>query len=71
MGGILFIDKAYYLYCPENGRDYGHEAIEILLQGMENNCDDLVVILAGPTGWTAFSPRTPASARASHRISRP
>ena len=47
MGGLLFIDEAYYLYKPENERDYGAESIEILLQVMENNRDDLVVILAG------------------------
>jgi len=47
MGGVLFIDEAYYLYKPENERDYGSEAIEILLQVMENNRDDLVVIFAG------------------------
>ena len=47
MGGVLFIDEAYYLYRPENERDYGQEAIEILLQVMENNRDDIVVILAG------------------------
>jgi len=47
MGGTLFIDEAYYLYKPENERDYGAESIEILLQTMENNRDDLVVILAG------------------------
>ncbi len=47
MGGVLFIDEAYYLYRPENERDYGQESIEILLQVMENNRDDLVVILAG------------------------
>ena len=47
MGGVLFIDEVYYLYRPENERDYGQEAIEILLQVMENNRDDLVVILAG------------------------
>jgi probable Rubsico expression protein CbbX len=47
MGGVLFIDEAYYLYKPENERDYGAESIEILLQVMENNRDDLVVILAG------------------------
>lgn len=47
MGGVLFIDEAYYLYRPENERDYGQEAIEILLQVMENNREDLVVILAG------------------------
>lgn len=47
MGGVLFIDEAYYLYRPENEKDYGQEAIEILLQVMENNRDDLVVIMAG------------------------
>src|SRR3954470_17464031 len=47
MGGVLFIDEAYYLYRQENERDYGQETIEILLQMMENNRDDLVVILAG------------------------
>jgi probable Rubsico expression protein CbbX len=47
MGGVLFIDEAYYLYRPENERDYGPEAIEMLLQVMENQRDDLVVILAG------------------------
>jgi len=47
MGGVLFIDEAYYLYRPENERDYGQEAIEMLLQVMENQRDDLVVILAG------------------------
>jgi probable Rubsico expression protein CbbX len=46
-GGVLFIDEAYYLYRPENERDYGQEAIEILLQAMENERDKLVVILAG------------------------
>ncbi len=47
MGGVLFIDEAYYLYRPENERDYGQETIEMLLQVMENQRDDLVVILAG------------------------
>ncbi len=46
-GGVLFIDEAYYLYRPENERDYGQEAIEMLLQAMENQRGDLVVILAG------------------------
>ncbi|ATE60885.1 CbbX protein [Thauera sinica] len=50
MGGVLFIDEAYYLYRPENEKDYGQEAIEILLQVMENQRDDLVVILAGYAG---------------------
>ncbi|MGE3992496.1 CbbX protein [Pseudorhodoplanes sp.] len=49
MGGVLFIDEAYYLHRPENERDYGQEAIEILLQVMENQRDDLVVVLAGYT----------------------
>src|SRR6266540_4170136 len=49
MGGVLFIDEAYYLYKVENERDYGAESIEILLQVIENNRDDLVVILAGYT----------------------
>jgi probable Rubsico expression protein CbbX len=47
MGGVLFIDEAYYLYRAENERDYGQESIEILLQVMENQRDDLVVVLAG------------------------
>ena len=47
MGGVLFIDEAYYLHRPDNERDYGQEAIEMLLQTMENSRDDLVVILAG------------------------
>src|SRR3984885_10334361 len=47
MGGVLFIDEAYYLHRPENEKDYGQEAIEILLQVMENRRDDLTVILAG------------------------
>jgi probable Rubsico expression protein CbbX len=47
LGGVLFIDEAYYLYRPDNERDYGQEAIEILLQVMENQRADLVVILAG------------------------
>jgi hypothetical protein len=47
MGGVLFIDEAYYLYRPENERDYGQEAIEMLLQVMEDKREDLVIILAG------------------------
>ena len=47
IGGVLFIDEAYYLYKPDNERDYGAEAIEILLQVMENQRDDIVVIFAG------------------------
>jgi probable Rubsico expression protein CbbX len=47
VGGVLFVDEAYYLYRPENDRDYGQETIEILLQAMEDDRDRLVVILAG------------------------
>lgn len=47
MGGVLFIDEAYYLYKPDNERDYGSEAIEIILQIMENKRDELVMIFAG------------------------
>src|SRR4029453_3521370 len=47
MGGVLFIDEAYYLHRPDNERDYGQEAIKILLQVMEQQREDLVVILAG------------------------
>jgi probable Rubsico expression protein CbbX len=50
MGGVLFIDEAYYLHRPDNERDYGQEAIEILLQVMESQREDLVVILAGYSG---------------------
>ena len=66
MGGVLFIDEAYYLYRPENERDYGQEAIEILLQVMENQRDDLVVILAGYADrMDTFFASNPASVRAS------
>jgi probable Rubsico expression protein CbbX len=47
LGGVLFIDEAYYLYRAENERDYGQEAVEMLLQAMESQREDLVVILAG------------------------
>jgi len=47
MGGVLFIDEAYYLHRPENERDYGPEAIEVLLQVMESERENLVVIMAG------------------------
>jgi hypothetical protein len=75
MGGVLFIDEAYYLYRPENERDYGQEAIEILLQVMENQRDDLVVILAGysRTAWTRFfraQPRLPLPRRPPRRLPR-
>lgn len=73
MGGVLFIDEAYYLYRPENERDYGQEAIEILLQVMENQRDDLVVILAGykPRMDTFFQSNPGMSSRIAHHIDFP
>ena len=73
MGGVLFIDEAYYLYRPENERDYGQEAIEILLQVMENNRDDLVVILAGYKDRmdTFFKSNPGMSSRIAHHIDFP
>src|ERR1700742_4847913 len=73
MGGVLFIDEAYYLYRPENERDYGQEAIEILLQVMENQRDDLVVILAGyPDRMSTFFRSNPGfSSRVAHHIDFP
>jgi probable Rubsico expression protein CbbX len=73
MGGVLFIDEAYYLYRPENERDYGQEAIEILLQAMENQRDDLVVILAGYQDRmeTFFRSNPGMSSRVAHHIGFP
>jgi len=73
MGGVLFIDEAYYLYRPENERDYGQEAIEILLQTMENQRDDLVVIFAGYPGRmeTFFKSNAGLSSRIAHHIDFP
>jgi probable Rubsico expression protein CbbX len=73
MGGVLFIDEAYYLYRPENGRDYGQEAIEILLQVMENQRDDLVVILAGYKDRmdTFFQSNPGLSSRIAHHLDFP
>jgi probable Rubsico expression protein CbbX len=73
MGGVLFIDEAYYLYRPENERDYGQEAIEILLQVMENQRDDLVVILAGyKDRMDSFFQSNPGmSSRIAHHIDFP
>ncbi|HEY0231860.1 MAG TPA: CbbX protein [Dokdonella sp.] len=73
MGGVLFIDEAYYLYKPENERDYGQEAIEILLQVMENQRDDLVVILAGYKDRmdTFFKSNPGMSSRIAHHIDFP
>jgi probable Rubsico expression protein CbbX len=73
MGGVLFIDEAYYLYKPENERDYGGEAIEILLQVMENQRDDLVVILAGYADRmdTFFKSNPGLSSRIAHHLDFP
>ncbi|MBP6903507.1 MAG: CbbX protein [Burkholderiaceae bacterium] len=73
MGGVLFIDEAYYLYRPENERDYGQEAIEILLQVMENQRDDLVVILAGYRERmdTFFQSNPGMSSRIAHHLDFP
>ena len=73
MGGVLFIDEAYYLYKPENERDYGQESIEILLQVMENHRDDLVVILAGYRDRmdTFFSSNPGMASRIAHHIDFP
>lgn len=73
MGGVLFIDEAYYLYKPENERDYGQEAIEILLQVMENHRNDLVVILAGYKDrmGTFFKSNPGMSSRIAHHIDFP
>jgi probable Rubsico expression protein CbbX len=73
MGGVLFIDEAYYLYRPENERDYGQEAIEILLQVMENQRDDLVVILAGYQDRmnTFFQSNPGMSSRIAHHLEFP
>jgi probable Rubsico expression protein CbbX len=73
MGGVLFIDEAYYLYRPENERDYGQEAIEILLQAMENQRDDLVVIVAGyKDRMDAFFRSNPGlSSRIAHHLDFP
>lgn len=73
MGGVLFIDEAYYLYRPENERDYGQEAIEILLQVMENQRKDLVVILAGYKDRmdTFFQSNPGMSSRIAHHLDFP
>ncbi len=73
MGGVLFIDEAYYLFRPENERDYGQEAIEILLQVMENQRDDLVVIVAGYADrmQTFFRSNPGLSSRIAHHLDFP
>jgi probable Rubsico expression protein CbbX len=73
MGGVLFVDEAYFLHRPENERDYGREAIEILLQAMEDHRDDFVVILAGyEKEMTQFFGANPGMAsRVAHHIDFP
>jgi len=73
MGGVLFIDEAYYLYRAENERDYGQESIEILLQVMESERQDLVVILAGYKDRmdTFFSANPGMSSRIAHHVDFP
>src|SRR2546423_7014495 len=73
MGGVLFIDEAYYLYRQENERDYGQEVIEILLQVMETQREDLVVILAGYKNRmeTFFSSNPGFSSRIAHHLDFP
>ncbi len=73
MGGVLFIDEAYYLYRQENERDYGQEAIEILLQVMESQREDLVVILAGYKDRmeTFFQSNPGVSSRIAHHLDFP
>ena len=73
MGGVLFIDEAYFLYRPENERDYGKEAIEILLQAMEDHRDDFVVILAGYEKEMGkfFSANPGMASRVAHHIDFP
>lgn len=73
MGGVLFIDEAYYLYKPENESDYGQKSIEILLQTMENYRDDLVVILAGYQDrmGTFFKSNPGMSSRIAHHVDFP
>jgi probable Rubsico expression protein CbbX len=72
-GGVLFIDEAYYLHRPENERDYGQEAIEILLQVMENDRDKLVVVLAGyPDRMDQFFRSNPGmGSRVAHHVDFP
>jgi probable Rubsico expression protein CbbX len=70
MGGVLFIDEAYYLYRDTDSKDYGQEAIDILLQVMENDRDKLVVILAGYKDRmdTFFSSNPGMSSRIAHHL---
>jgi probable Rubsico expression protein CbbX len=70
MGGVLFIDEAYYLYRDTDSKDYGQEAIDILLQVMENERDKLVVVMAGYKDRmdTFFSSNPGMSSRIAHHV---
>jgi probable Rubsico expression protein CbbX len=70
MGGVLFIDEAYYLFRPGDSKDYGQECIDILLQVMENDRDKLVVILAGYQDRmdTFFESNPGMSSRIAHHL---
>ena len=72
-GGVLFIDEAYYLYKPDNERDYGAEAIEILLQEMENRRTEVVVIFAGYKDRmdSVYSSNPGLSSRVAHHLDFP
>lgn len=72
-GGVLFVDEAYYLHRPGNERDYGGEAIEILLQAMEEHRDDLVVVLAGYSDRMAtfFEANPGMQSRIAHHVDFP
>ncbi len=73
LGGILFIDEAYYLHRPENERDYGQETIEVLLQAMESERQNLVVVMAGYADRMEefFQANPGMGSRVAHHISFP
>jgi len=72
-GGVLFIDEAYYLYKEGNERDYGAEAVEILLQEMEKKRCEFVVVFAGYKDRmdTFYQSNPGLSSRISHHIDFP
>jgi probable Rubsico expression protein CbbX len=70
MGGVLFIDEAYYLHRPADSKDFGQEVIDILLQVMENERENLVVVLAGYRDRmdTFFSSNPGMNSRIAHHL---